>query len=780
MAFYFGLNISRNLTDIADQEEALKNLNLDIKDLNIIKGLTDPGNVSREDFLSLSGLDFDFEAEVASLQSESSTYSVLTSNIYDKKSAINNNLIINGQFAATAIKYNYVDYNESNLSLKIKTADISTSRLSSWSSFDNPITSNSSILYGGEVNVEGPIELSTLTLNKPVDPLRFESEIPTHKIRVTIDGTEVDLYAMKGIPLSFTGFFRNADISANINTVTINGSAIRPSWVIKNTDNNFEYIYENRISNSVSTINFRDTTAKERTISLYYPIDRITRLSLPSINLITLPEVSLSNLTHLYIQGNDIREFPDLSNFNSLQILNISGNNLTRSENTDLNFLNSNIVARLPPTVRELYLGNVFSGTLSADFSGFTNLKVLNLTSGRINRRLSGVAPNVPATIEVYDITYNLFTSLPDNVKNSTTLKSLSISYNNINQNDLTLASQALGTFESIGNSHNLVDVSGIQTLTSYTFRNATINGNNIVTNIFSNCSSLQTISVRETPVVGNLPQFINCNALRSVDFERTSIGGSDENYVIAENTFASCKNTLSFFRLTTPNITPAQQFHPDCLYAMPVLDYILITSSGRGLSGSLPDFNTARNIRYILFYSNRLSGFIPNFDNNVKLFYLHLYYNQFVGPVPNVKTTAFQHLLLAFNQLDSWGELSAVNLRRIHLQYNRIPIIPNLSNLTILDELFFNNQSLSGASMSYTAGSFVGMRIIRSINGSNNNITEGDINQMLLDLSENYDNNPRRGVVVNLRGNAAPSQTEEIQTIITKLQVGGWIIQTN
>jgi hypothetical protein len=58
--------------------------------------------------------------------------------------------------------------------------------------------------------------------------------------------------------------------------------------------------------------------------------------------------------------------------------------------------------------------------------------------------------------------------------------------------------------------------------------------------------------------------------------------------------------------------------------------------------------------------------------------------------------------------------------------------------------------------------------------------MNQGVINQILLDLNQNYDNNPRRGVTINLRGNAAPSQFDEVQSVISKLRAGGWTIQTN
>lgn len=774
MSFYFGLNVSRNLTDISNATEALRNLNLDIKDLNLLKGTTDPGNVSRSDFLNLSGLDFDFEKITASLNSETSTYSSLTTNVYDENSTIDNNFIINGQFAATSIKYLYVDYSNGS----IKAADISTSRASSWSSFETPVVSTTPIFYGGEITLEGILELSSLQLNKPVESIRFESEVPTHKIRVTIDDQLVDLYAMKSIPLNFRGFFRTATISASINVL----NNLRPSWVIKNTGDGIEYVYENRLSSTTSTVSFSDTSARERDIKFYYPVDRVRSLSLPSVNLITLPAVTLPALETLEIANNDIREFPNLSTFNSLITLDISNNNLTRAETASLKTLSLSVTERLPSSIRNLSIGNCFSGISTADFSNFVNLTIFNINAGaRINRRVSGTggtAPNVPLTITDYNIRWNLFTNLPANVMNSTTLQNLSIGNNGISQNNLTLASTALVNFESDGNSHNVVDVAGKQNLLSYVVFTSTINGDRNITDKFTNCNSLATISFRSSPINGNFPQFINCNSLSSVDFQSTQITGSSSTKMITSNTLDSCRNSLSFLRVTSSFITPAQEFDIDCFRLMPALDYLEITSAANGLGGAIPDFSTARNIRFILFYSNQLTGTIPNFSNNNRLFFLHLYNNRLTGAVPDISTPTFEHLLLANNQLSTWNELTGVNITRIHLQSNRITRIPNLSNLTRLQELFVNNQDLGSANqLTYTAGSFAGLTNLRSLNISNNNITQGSVDQILEDLNTNYDLNPRGSVSVNLRGNSAPSQSEEIQNIITKLRSGRWII---
>jgi hypothetical protein len=778
MTFYFGLNINRNLTDIEDPVKALLNINLDIKDLERIKGVTDPGGVTRTDFRSLSGLQQDLERSLGSLNTESTTYDILTTNLYDESSFVDNNVIINGQLAATAIKYVYLDTDNT-----VKVADISTSRVSSWSSFDSPVTTSTPIFYGGEVELEGPIELSELIINGQAETRRFESEIPTHKIKIKVDETDVFLYAMKGIPLVFRGFFRNATLSANINQL----GTIRPSWTITNISNNAEFVYENRLSGSLSQIIFTDSTARERDIRFFYPVDRITSLVLPSVTLIELPSVNLTSLVTLNISSNDFREFPNLTGYTSLTTLDIANNNLTRSKDLPLRTFSSSIVARLPSTLRSLTAGNCFTGVSTADLSSFP-LTNLNLNAGgRFNRRLSGISPKVnSATIENYNITWNLFTNIDNSVKDSLTLKQIIITENGFVNNDMRFDSPELEIFQSDANRHNLVNVAGKTKLTEYLFRSASsaaIPGDTTVTNIFNGCTALRTINISDTPITGAIPPFVNCNSLFSVNFLFTQVtdavpaSGGNPPFVIGENTFNFCRSTLATFRVRSSQFSSSGQFHPDCFRLMPSLDYIEISSERRGITGPLPSFATARNITYILLYNNNLNGLIPNFDNNEKLIFLNLSNNQFVGPVPNIKAVTFQHLILTNNFLDSFNEIQSTQVLRIHLSFNNIKQIPNLSNLTRLQELLINNQRLGSSTFTYTAESFVGLTSLRTLNVTNNSIGQGFIDQMILDLSSNYDLNPRRGVVVNLRGNTPPSTSSEIQDAIRKLQIGGWTV---
>lgn len=775
MTFYFGLNTIRNLTDISNGTQSLQNLNLNIKDLDKIRGISDPGGVSSSDLKTLSGLDFDLEKTATMLASESSIYNLLVTNLYDESSTIKSNLSVNGQFAATSIKYKWVDYDASN---SIKFADISTSRVSSWSSFQTPLTAASPIFYGGEVLLEGPLELSSLKISQQVSAKRFESEIPTHKIKVRIDGTDVYMYAMKGIPLIFTGFFRTANFEASINQLGI----IRPSWVVKNTSNSFEYIYQNRLSGSRSAVVFSDTSTQERQIQFYYPANNITALSLPSVGLVELPTVVLGSLLTLNISNNDIREFPNLAGFTSLQTLNIANNNLTRAGESNLRTLSPNIISRLPASITSLSLGNCFEGAVTANFSSLTNLISFDINAiSRTNLRVSGVSPAVnPNTIENYNIAFNLFTDLDDSIQTSPSLKTINISYNGMTSGDLEIQSSNLATFYSVANYHNLINVANKTQLTSYTYADSTVNGSTIssdATTIFSGCTSLQTINMRYNTVTGPIPTFLNCVSLSSVDLEGTRISGTG-GYAITNNTFNSCRDSLAFFRINSSALS-GTQLQSDCIKNMPALYFFQVAASG--ITGNLPSFASAKNMRYVIMYSNALSGTISGtFSSNGQLLFLYLIGNQITGAVPNIDSLNLRYMYLSYNLLSLLPVLNSTRLLRLHLSFNKIPSIPDMSSLTQLDEFYMNNQTPVSGLVLYTSGSFVNLTSIRILNLSNNSMTQGAINNILIDLNSNYELNKRSGVVVNLKGNSSPSVTGDVPSIIIKLIQAGWSIQTD
>ena len=247
----FGLDVNAKFADVENKRLALTNINLPPSDLDIIYGTSDYG-ATRSDWISFSRLHDPLHETLDRYSKDSSTYANLLLERAGTDGSLFGNLKINGSLSGNAIRYRYIE-GLGTPTRKISIADISTSRISAWSSSASPILSTSPISYGARLGIiaGGRLKFGTATTSEPrlqtsYVPIEkeFDSEFPTHKIKTTIGGQTVTLYAMKGIPLIFKGFFRNLDATIKL-TGLINDTPA--SWKIIETGNanNFSK-YENQ------------------------------------------------------------------------------------------------------------------------------------------------------------------------------------------------------------------------------------------------------------------------------------------------------------------------------------------------------------------------------------------------------------------------------------------------------------------------------------------------------------------------------------------------------
>ena len=242
----FGLNVLSFLADVENKNLALRSLDLNPLDLDIIRGSANAG-ATRRDWISFSRLKQPIHKAITRFNSESNQYN----NVLEDRAGTDNilfgNLTINGALSGNAIRYRYIKGLGTN-SRTIGIADISTSRVSSWSSSANPVIATSPISYGARVGIKagsalqfGSAPAGQTRLKTSITPTakEFDSEFPTSEITTTIGGQTVKLYAMKGIPLIFRGFFRNLDASITL-TSLINGTPA--SWKVGETGNANNYV----------------------------------------------------------------------------------------------------------------------------------------------------------------------------------------------------------------------------------------------------------------------------------------------------------------------------------------------------------------------------------------------------------------------------------------------------------------------------------------------------------------------------------------------------------
>jgi Leucine-rich repeat (LRR) protein len=799
----FGLNVFSALADVVDKEQSLNSLNLSSRDLDIIRGSQNAG-ASSGDWISFSRLIDPLYRTLDRYKTDSEAYGTLLDARAGTERTLFGNLNINGILSGNAVRYRYLD--GTGLSGIIKIADISTSRVSAWSSVG--VGTTVPISYGAQVSIRsgGALQFGTqsgttgprLQTSLAPQAKEFASEFPTSKITCTIGGQSVVLYAMKGIPLIFTGFFRNLDTSIVLTSLISNTP---PSWKIVETanPNNFTN-FTNKVSGTTSSINFRSSVSRERYIQFYYNPDNISTITLTSANITELPAVKLQNATELNFSNNQLRNFPDFTFISpTLQSLNLINNPLSQSEIETERKLNSAVLNKIPTSVRDLYLAETFYGSIPQNIiaNRFTNLRTLYLTRGGgpyfhpdaddANCEL----PNVPNSCETYSVSSNDFrrfgnsVGIAKSVPDLTNLISLDVALNwNLGVVGPFSISDDNNVIQSINSHHtNLPLPTGLSgknsftTLYHYWCRNSgpLVNGG---TYLYDNCNSLSTLHLYGSNVTGRLPKFTNA-ALSYLDLRVTNLTGGgpdgDETNVIPERTFEKCTN-LVYMLIQSPLLLTAP-IHPNAFSYSPNLYYLWYISYGR-TTGDIPNLTLNSNLQFLVLHYNKFTGTMPSFTSNPNIFYVDLTYNALSGAIPPLKNLQNLNRLLVYNNqftsLSTFSNLS--NLQYFYAQSNKLSgEIPSFAGCPNLLYLILFNNSLTD----YKTGGLATNYRLNYLDLSGNSLTGQAINQIIADLLLNYNTVNRGGVTVNLRGgNALPSGValDSIDILRSK----GWSIVYN
>ena len=803
----FGLNVLTSLADVVDKEEALKSLNLSSRDLNIIRGSQNAG-LTGGDWISLSRLVNPIYRTLDSYRVESATYSGLLNNRAGTEGILFGNLRINGALSGNAVRYRYLD--GVGVGATVKIADISTSRVSAWSSSASPAIESSPISYGAQVSVKsgGALQFGTqsgtsgsrLKTSLTPIPKEFDSEFPTSEISCTIGGQTVVLYAMKGIPLIFTGFFRDLDVSINL-TNLINDTPA--SWKIVETGNANNFVNFRNIGGILSRIQFTSSISRERYIQFYYNPDNISTITLTSANITELPAVKLQNASRLNFSSNQLRNFPDI-NFiaPNLQSLDLISNPLSQSANQNERKLNSNVVGKIPASLRELLLGQTFFGSITQNIisTRFTQLTVLNLnrSDGSYgpyfhpdNDDANCELPNVPNTCQTYFVRNNDFRAFGTtvginscNVKDLTNLVSLDLAgnYNLSGALSIPIGNDVITSINCDSTGLSLPSgLSGKNSFTSLSHNYCRNAGPLIVSGnyLYENCNSLTSISLYDSNVTGRLPKFTN-SELTYLDLRTNSnlTGGSpdnDETFVIPERTFERCTKLLYMY-LSSGNLLTAP-IHPNAFSYTPKLIDLRYYSVGR-TTGNIPGLGSNTDLTTLVLYGNNFTGTMPNLASNKKINYVDVSSNALSGPIPAFRILpSLYQLYLYNNQFTSLSTFANLgSLAYFYAHNNKIAgKIPSFEGCPSLYYLILFNNLLT----EYTSGGLAKNTNLRYLDLSGNLLTGQAVNQIIADLLINYNAVKRGGVTVNLRGgNALP--TGVALDSIDILRSKGWSIVFN
>ena len=330
----FGLKVSFNFSDIESKATALQSLGLDIRDLEVIRGIS--SSINKIDLQNVSGLDTNLTRYLNRLSADTSRYRNLVNNLAGFNYATKGNLEAYGPVSGGAVRYKYipndggVGQNASNL----KYGDISTSRVSSWSSATSDETNlTQAISYGGSVQVKGVLKIGQnsgftpdnseclLNVLDTPEPIRFATEVATDVIELNVNQSGVVskqyVYAMRGIPFIFTTAFKTISMTFAFSPFTVGGVQQVPIYTFKATDDSEpEIVSVPSGNNNVSNLYYGAQSYKERDIRVYYPPNNITSITGTNINLRHLPAAKFLYLQSININYNLLGEMPDWRNIN--------------------------------------------------------------------------------------------------------------------------------------------------------------------------------------------------------------------------------------------------------------------------------------------------------------------------------------------------------------------------------------------------------------------------------------------------------------------------------
>lgn len=383
----FGLAVPLSLADVPDGDEALANLGLNIDDLEVIRDISSAG-FDGNDLQTLSNLNNPIWQTFDRYIRDVLTYNTTLANSSGSDFRARGNLEVSGDISASAFRYTLLDGFAAPKVLRW--GDISTSRVSSWSSIGNAIT------YGSDVKIAGSISAGELKTRITPTERTFSSEVPTHVIRLEINGVDRFVYAMKGIPITFKGFFRNADITLQfLNTGSRN--SFRVYELSGTTPINIQDFPD--LGNfTSSTLQYRGINASTRVVESYINPEQVTDIIINDCNLQELPKSRFTLLETISLQNNGIVDFPDFQFLApALRSLNVSNNPFYNAGNAELRYFSDEIRDLLPDTIQTLTIPGCFKGSFNVNaLDKFESLSTITVSRG-IGNTFFGPDSNNPS-----------------------------------------------------------------------------------------------------------------------------------------------------------------------------------------------------------------------------------------------------------------------------------------------------------------------------------------------------------------------------------------------
>ena len=805
----FGLSVSLSLADVPDRRLSLRNIGINPEDLEIIRGISE-GGFDKNDLQTISNLSVPVWRSFDRYINDVTTYgdSLATSGGADFQ--LRGNLEVSGGIGSTAFRYTILDTEPDptnpGSTPTLKWGDISTSRVSSWSTIGNTIS------YGADVEIGGTLKVGKIKTRTAATTKVFDSEVATHRIKLNLNGTTKYIYAMKGIPLRFKGYFRN--FLSTINFIPTQNKKV--SWRIARTDGLVgPEDFENYGGTSQSKLDYRSPFAAERYIEIYYAPDSLTSIELSNTNIQQLPQVRLNGLKTFVFANNGLVNFPDISFLApNLETLNLNNNNFYNGDIPEERKLSQSVADKLPATLKSINLrGCFFGGIEQGIFTKFTNLSGLNIQrsgspyfypdslnpNGELPFFYGDISDDNTHKLTSFNAAYNDFRSIGTPGVNQLTIEqikslvSLNLFQNyNLEKSNFQILSDNISSV-NIGRTKlscpNLQSRTSLNSFGAYENTNvgSVYNGWDGTGSLpvgvtdasykFANCSNLKSLSFYNSSIKGYIPKFIGNSSLESIDL-RSCEGliagrpGKTEVKCLYEDTFDQARNVSTFLlEVNNPNFAGPIDINT----FVPLnesLSTLYLFGAGR-FTGSFPNLDgcaTLTNIRsHDQGWGSDTELTLPNFSAATGIREIRLYGNKFTGSIKYVDRRSLDYLNVSNNQLTSVASVfTAPNLRYFYASSNKFSgTLPNLTNsCPRVEYVSLNNNQYTSYNRD---GGLIGLSRLKQLDLSSNILSQTAVDNVLFDLVDNYKAAKRRGVIVNLLGsNSSPSPYPTIPGILT------------
>ena len=739
-AVVFGLAIRNQFNELViDPNTALRNLGLIPRDFFVLRNIGKTGEFNPgipNTFQKLSNLNQNLILKLDSLKSEVGQYDDVLDNLYEASRfrgfrgvrPIEGNLNVNGKLIAKSITQRVFD----ETTAQFKTVPITTAVNSAWDLTGTTITLGVPLKIASTAASPGKAGVRTGKLKniQAFTPRRFLAEKATHKIAITIDGTQYFMYAIKNNPFSFDGDFRsisdeNLDITVSSGDVNYVTSTFASTGVE----------VESGATSAADVNNLPDGTV----LKVFTNPDNVTNLTMTGHELESLPAgLKFTNASGIIcnLSSNSFSTLPDIKKqFPNFKKINLS--QPVTGSSIQMNFVFAELKSKMPNDITELRLKNsstaLIANTPASPAAGnefnlapFDKLEVLDLerTFGTTG---NGPTPSLPVTIKTFNIHVNRYSILEEEtLPDSNVIENLNLGRNN----DLKVSSISPihkyylnGTYSNNLKKVNVQEtklgipnLSGKTNLTSFTAfkmrydnQKDTTGGLNSpsvdrfiderfqIVNAsgaskFQNCTSLKTINLKQAHVAGPIPSFASNTSLETLDMSECDLINYIDSPTKADALVnLGLPNSLKTFKYIynkadaaldsppTENVLPAEAFQ------------VTDVTSQTGF--------TPIALEEVIYRSNGITS----------------------GTFPLISATDLNIESNNFTSITPFSTANAPRLTKLQAQGNRLTgefnlqaLFPGTSEYAVLEELNFeNNDFTSFAQLSMPATKFSALKTL-------------------------------------------------------------------